>query len=173
MLEKTLRRVEPDFIYLGEAISDNQRPLISPDMFREFMIPAYERIIAVARGHGIENILVSTYGNTARLLPCMIEAGVNMLWVSEADDIPDMDYRALRRRYGTGLGLIGGIPLNILRSGSPDRMKGRLEEIILPLMQSGRYIPLAGGRVREEVAWPVYRQYREILAEVISSNPGS
>jgi hypothetical protein len=167
MLEKTLLDVDPDFLYLSEPISDNQGPLISPDMFEEFMIPVYREIIGVARAHGIEHFLVNTYGNTAKLLPAMIRAGVNILWVSEAAETPDMDYRALRRRHGPGLGLIGGIPLSLLRPDSEQGMSDRLREIVVPLLESGRYIPLAGGRVREEVSWPVYKRYRRTLADII------
>ena len=167
MLEMALEALDPEFVYLSEPISDNRGPLIAPAMFEEFMIPVYEKIISVARAHGCDRILVSTYGNTARLLPCMIEAGVTILWVSEAAEAPEIDYRTLRDRYGSKLGLIGGIPLSILRSGAPRDMEQRLREIVTPLLESGRYIPLAGGRVREDVPWPAYRRYREILAELI------
>ena len=167
MLETALDEVDPEFIFVSEPISDNKGPLISPGMFEDFMIPVYEKIISAARAHGCEQILVSTYGNTARLLPIMIEAGVTILWVSEAAEVPEIDYRSLRRRYGPELGLIGGIPLSILRSGEPENMERRLREIVTPLMASGRYIPLAGGRVREEVPWSVYKRYREILSDLI------
>ena len=165
MLEMTLSDVDPEFIYLSEPISDNKAPLISPARFAELMVPAYRSIISVARAHGCSNILVSTYGNSALLLPSMIAAGVNMLWISEAAETPDLDYRNLRQRYGPRLGLIGGIPLSILRSESPEPIRNRLREIVVPLMASGRYIPLAGGRIREEIPWAAYRCYREALNE--------
>jgi hypothetical protein len=168
MLDRALEDVDPEFIFISEPISNNDGPLISPAMFEEFMIPVYERIVSVARARGCENILVSTYGNTAQLLPCMIRAGVTILWVSEAAEVPETDYRGLRRQYGPGLGLIGGIPLSILRSETPEGMERRLREIVPPLMKSGRYLPLAGGRVREEIPWSVYRRYREILATLLS-----
>jgi hypothetical protein len=167
MLGMVLDAVDVEFIFLSEPISDNKGPLISPAMFEDFMIPVYERLISVARAHGCEQTLLSTYGNTARLLPAMIEAGVTILWISEAAEVPEIDYRSLRRRYGPELGLVGGIPLSILRSGEPENMERRLREIVTPLMESGRYIPLAGGRVREEVPWPVYKRYREILSDLI------
>lgn len=167
MLEITLRDVEPEFIYLSEPISDNRSPLISPTMFEEFAIPAYERIIAVARAHGCQHILVSTYGNTAKLFPSMIKAGVTMLWIAEAAEVPELDYRNLRQTYGSHLGLIGGIPLGLLRSESPEHLKDGISQIVIPLMQSGRYIPLAGGRLREDIPWEVYKCYRELLAQII------
>ncbi len=167
MLELTLQDIEPEFIYLSEPISNNDGPLISPGMFREFMLHVYRRIIATAKEHGCTNILVSTYGNTALLFPPMLDAGVTMLWISEAAEVPELDYRALRCLFGPSLGLIGGIPLSLLRTNSTENMKNRLAEIVTPLLRSGRYIPLAGGRVREETPWLTYKSYREALAELM------
>ncbi len=167
MLETALKDLDPEFIYLSEPISDNKGPLISPEMFQDLMIPVYEKLVSVARAHGCEQVLVNTYGNTTRLLPMMIEVGVTILWVSEAAEDPEIDYRSLRRRYGPELGLIGGIPLSILRSESSENMEPRLREIVEPLLETGRYIPLAGGRVREEVPWEVYGRYRRILSDLI------
>ena len=165
MLDMALRGIDPEFIYLSEPISDNKGPLISPAMFEEFVMPALARIIAVAREHRCEHFLASTYGNTSRLFPSMLEAGVTMLWISEAAEIPELDYRNLRHQFGPRLGMIDGIPLSILRSAASEPMKDRLREIVIPLMQSGRYIPLAGGRIREDIPWAVYQSYRECLAE--------
>jgi hypothetical protein len=167
MLELTLGDVEPDFIYLSEPIADNAGPLISPAMFEEFMIPVYRKIVAVARRHGCEHVLVSTYGNSAPLFPSLIAAGISILWISEAPDVPELDYRALRRRFPR-LGLVGGIPLSILREPSMERMEGQLEELVPPLLRAGRYVPLAAGRVREGVSWAAYRRYREVLAGMMS-----
>jgi hypothetical protein len=167
MLEMTLDEVNPEFIFLSEPISNNNGPLISPSMFEDFMIPVYERIVAVAREHGCERVLVSTYGNTARLFPAMIKAGVTMLWISEAAEVAELDYGNLRRQYGPQLGLIGGIPLSILRSESAEIIKDRLEETMIPLLRSGRYIPLASGRVRKEVPWTAYKYYREAMSQIM------
>lgn len=167
MLEKTMQDVNPEFIYLSEPISNNNGPLISPAMFEEFMIPVYERIVATARGLGCDNILLSTYGDTSLLFPILIDAGISMLWISEAAEVPELDYFQIRSEFGPDLGLIGGIPLSILRSESPDVIRNTLEEIVPPLLHSGRYVPLAGGRVREEIPWSAYACYRKVLAELV------
>ncbi len=167
MLEMTMQDVNPEFIYLSEPISNNDGPLISPAMFEEFMIPVYESIAATARGLGCDNILLSTYGDTSLLFPILIDAGISMLWISEATEAPELDYCRIRTEFGPDLGLIGGIPLSILRSESPDLIRNTLEKIVPPLLRSGRYVPLAGGRVREEIPWSAYECYREVLAELI------
>jgi len=170
MLEWSLQDIEPDFVYLSEPISDNGGPLIAPDAFEDLMLPVYRRIVAVARAHGCEHVLVSTYGNTTRLFPALLEAGVTMLWISEAPDIPELDYRVLRQRFGPAPGLIGGIPLSILRDGPIERIPARLHELVPPLLASGRYVPLAAGRVRAGVSWEAYRRYREVLAEMLDTD---
>jgi len=168
MLEMTMKDVDPEFIYLSEPISNNNGPLISPAMFEEFMIPVYERIVATVRGLGCENVLVSTYGDSSLLFPAMIRAGVSLLWIAEAADVPALDYRRIRSELGPMVGLIGGIPLSILRTGSPNLIGNTLEEIVPPLLKAGRFVPLAGGRVREEISWTAYKCYRETLAELIT-----
>jgi hypothetical protein len=165
MLEMTLRDIQPEFIYLSEPISDNKGPLISPAMYEEFAGPALTTIIAAAKACRCHHVLISTYGNSAPLFPLMIEAGVNMLWISEAAEVPELDYRRLRHRFGSILGLIGGIPLSLLRTGELERITAQLEEIVVPLLQGGRYIPLAGGRIREDIPWQIYRHYRERLQD--------
>jgi len=167
MLDMTLQDLVPEFIYLSEPISNNEGPLISPAMFQEFMIPVYRRLVGTARDHGCENILVSTYGNTTLLFPAMLDAGVTMLWISEAAEVPALAYRNVRRVLGPSVGLIGGIPLSLLRSDSTENMRDRLAAIVGPLLREGRYIPLAGGRVRDEIPWVVYKTYREALVELM------
>jgi hypothetical protein len=166
MLELALADLDPEIIYLSEPISDNNAPLISPQMFADLMIPIYERIVAVARAHGCTNVLVSTYGNSALLLPAMIAAGVSILWVSEADGVADVDYHRLRRRFPQ-LGLVGGIPLDLVRDAAGVPIEARLREWVSPLLTAGRYLPLAGGRVREEVTWPAYAAYRAALNRIV------
>ena len=67
--------------------------------------------------------------------------------------------------------MVGGIPLSLLRSGSGEEIREGLEGIVPPLLESGRYVPLAGGRVREEIGWPIYKYYREVLAGLLAK-PG-
>lgn len=176
MLDQTLREVDPEFIYLGEPISDNHGPLISPDAFRKLALSVYKEVIAVARKHrsgrpGAANLLVSTYGNTASLLPALLEVGVNILWASEIGELTGMDYGRLRSRYGPRLGLIGGIPMRLLTSGTEAEMEHEMRALVPPLLASGRYVPLASGRVREDTTWPRYARYREVLAELAAARP--
>jgi excisionase family DNA binding protein len=113
----------------------------------------------------IQDLAFAAYPDAAGLADKDVDALETLF--KEAAEVPEIEYRNLRRRYGAGLGLIGGIPLSILRAETADAMESRLREIVQPLLESGRYLPLAGGRVREEIPWAVYRRYRETLAGMI------
>jgi hypothetical protein len=80
-------------------------------------------------------------------------------------DASAMDYRDIRREFGRDLRLIGGIDLDALRRGR-EAIRGEILEKVPPLLESGGYVPLADGRVREDVRYEDYLYYRELLAEV-------
>jgi hypothetical protein len=78
-----------------------------------------------------------------------------------------MDYRSLRKQFGKDLRLIGGIDLDALRH-SKDRIYSELNEKLPPLLAEGGYVPLADGRVREDVPFENYLYYRELLQKLTS-----
>ena len=77
-----------------------------------------------------------------------------------------MDYRDLRREFGRDMRLIGGIDLNVLRYGKAV-IRREVEEKVPPLLADGGYIPLADGRVREDVPFENYAYYKKLLDEMI------
>jgi hypothetical protein len=78
-----------------------------------------------------------------------------------------MDYRDLRREFGRDLRLIGGIDLDALRHGK-QAIRREITEKVPPLLADGGYVPLADGRVREDVPFENYVYYRQLLQEVTS-----
>lgn len=80
-----------------------------------------------------------------------------------------MDYRALRKEYGRELRLIGGIDLDILRRDK-ESIRREIEEKVPPLLADGGYVPLADGRVREDIPFKNYLYYRRLLEDVISKS---
>ena len=77
-----------------------------------------------------------------------------------------MDYLDLRGEFGRGLRLIGGIDLDVLRQGK-DAICSELERVVPRLLADGGYIPLADGRVREDIPYENYVYYRSLLEEMV------
>jgi hypothetical protein len=164
LAERVLKRVDVDAFLFSEPIGGNDRPLISPRMYEEFVLSSYEPILAVARQYGVETIILRTYANARVLLPGILKAGFNCLWAYEVNT-EAMDYRDLRREYGRDLRLIGGIDLDALRHGK-EAIRREVEEKVPPLLAQGGFVPLADGRIREDVAFEDYVYYRRLLEKV-------
>jgi len=162
--ERVLRQVDVDAAVFSEPISDTHGPLISPRMYDDLVLRSYEPIFHVLRRFGVETFIFMTYANSRLLLPCALERGFNCLWAYEVNT-DAMDYRSLRREFGRDLRLIGGIDLDALRAGK-DAIHREVYEKVPPLLEQGGYIPLADGRIREDVPYANYLYYRALLDEV-------
>ena len=166
MADKILRKVRVEAALFSEPIAGNHGPLISPRMYTEFILPSFQALFQVLEKHGIKWLIVRTYANPRALLPVMVKAGFNCLWAVECPDMA-MDYRQIRVEFGRDLRLIGGIDLDILRHGK-DAIQREIMTKIPPLLESGGYIPLLDGRVREGISFENYLYYRQLLQSVSS-----
>jgi len=164
LTERVLQDIEVDAAIFSEPIGGNDRPLISPAMYDDIVLTSYEPILKVLKRYGVETIIFRTYANARILIPKILRRGFNCLWACEVN-IEAMDYRSLRREFGKNLRLIGGIDLDALRRGK-QAIHRELNEKIPPLLAEGGYIPLADGRVRDDVSFENYRYYRQRLLQL-------
>jgi uroporphyrinogen decarboxylase len=164
LAEKILAEVEVDAVIFSEPIGGNDRPLLSPKMYEEFVLASYEPVLDVLRRYRVETIILRTYANARLLIPSILKWGFNCLWACEVN-LETMDYRDLRREFGRDLRLIGGIDLDALRQDKA-AIRREVEEKVPPLLAGGGYVPLADGRVRPDVPLENYVYYRQLLAEV-------
>ena len=164
LAEKVLQQVDVDAAVFSEPIGENRGPLISPRMYEEFVLPNYEPLLDVLGRHGVENIIFRTFANARLLIPGILKWGFNCLWACEVY-LEDMDYSDLRREFGRDLRLIGGIDLDALRQDK-EAIRREVEEKLPPLLADGGYIPLADGRVRQDVPYENYVYYRRLLKKV-------
>lgn len=166
LLERALADVAPDFLVLGEPIASHHAPVISPAMARRFLAPCYRKLIGLGRRHGITLFAYDSYGQVGPLLEMAVEAGCNVLWLGQAGAV-GLDYRELRRRFGPGLGLMGGIDARILRAG-PEAIDRELRRVALPLLEQGRYLPMLDDRVRTTTSAAGFAAYRAALDRLLA-----
>jgi uroporphyrinogen decarboxylase len=164
--ERILNEANCDAAIFSEPLGGNDGPLISPKMYEEFVLKSYEPVLEVLHKHRVETIILRTYANSRMMIPSILEYGFNGLWACEVN-VETMDYRDLRREFGRDLRLIGGIDLDALRRGR-ESIREELEEKVPPLIADGGYVPLADGRVREDVPFSDYVYYRQLLKALIS-----
>ena len=70
-------------LYFWEDMAYKAGSLISPAMFRRFMLPRYRRVVDYARARGVPIILVDSDGNIEQLIPLWLEAGLDGVYPLE------------------------------------------------------------------------------------------
>jgi hypothetical protein len=161
LIERILNEVQVDAALFSEPIGGNHGPLISPKMYTSLVLKSYQPILNILKSSGINIIIYRTYANTRALLPSVVKSGFNCLWACECN--PEaMDYREIRQEFGKDLSLIGGIDSDSLRQTKDDIYRA-VVDVVPPLLESGGFIPLADGRVREDVPYENYLYYRKLL----------
>ena len=98
------------------------------------------------------------------LLPSLIDAGVNGLWISNIMSA-NMAYSKLRLEYGPDVALIGGIDATAL-SRDEAAVRCAVENMVPPLLESGHYLPCLNDRPRANTSFALYSLYRELLADI-------
>jgi len=168
LMERILDDLSVDAVIFSEPIGGNEGPLISPEMYESLVLSSYQPIISRLRQRGIGTIIFRTYANARIYVPSILKFGINCLWACETNTAA-MDYRQLRQEFGRDLRLIGGIDLDVLRSGK-EAIRREIMEKVPPLIADGGFVPLADGRVRADIRFENYYFYRKLLEEVTTQD---
>ena len=155
LLPRVLDEAPLTAVYFWEDMCYRNGPLISPDMFRRFMIPRYRRVTDFARRKGIDIFFVDSDGDVEELIPLWIEAGINGVYPLEV--AAGMDVAKLRREYGRDLLLAGGIDKRVLAQDRQaiDRELART----LPVAEKGGYIPHLDHGIPHDVPYENFAYY--------------
>jgi uroporphyrinogen decarboxylase len=160
------RDVEIDYFFIWEDMCYKGGPLISPALFREFLLPRYKRLTSALKDAGVKLIFVDSDGDFRKLIPLWIEGGVDITFPWESQF--GLDITESRRRYPQ-LGMIGGVDKHAFIHGRAGVDKA-LEHIPF-MLESGRYIPAVDHEVPHDVSWDTYRYYCERLREMVWNYP--
>lgn len=163
---RAVNEVDIDMVFMWEDMAYKAGPLISPRMFRRFMLEPYKRITSCFHEHGIELIFVDSDGNSEPLFPLWLEGGVTGQYPLERAS--DMDPLMLRRKYGQQMRLIGGIDKRAMAAGK-EAIDAELAHLV-PLFIEGGYIPWCDHLVPPDVPFQHYLYYVNRMKE-ISLNP--
>lgn len=168
LAERVLREVEVDAVIFNEPISSTHGPLISPSMYEDLVLSSYAPLLEVIKQHRIETIIYRTYANSRALLPVVFRTPINCLWSCECES-QAMDYRQLRDSFDNRIRLIGGIDADVLLQDH-EAIEREVKGKAIPLLAQGGFIPLADGRVRENVPFDNYVYYRHLLQEIAATS---
>jgi uroporphyrinogen decarboxylase len=162
-LRRAVKTVKVDAIGFGEDFAFKTGPLLSPDMFRRFILPRYAKAMKFAHGHGITLTWHDSDGDCRMLLPDMLAVGVNSSVPCEV--AANMDPVALRKQFGRDLRIGGGFDKRIVAKG-PEAVKCELERLA-PVIHEGGFIPGIDHSIPADVSWDNYRRYSDLITKAV------
>jgi len=159
ILEGLADLMEPELMTFGEDMSYNHGPMLSQEMFEEFMAPYYREVIPLIEAQNIVPI-VDSDGNVEACMPWFLDCGVKGILPLERQS--GVDVARLRRAHPE-LRMVGGFDKMTMTRGV-DAMRAEWERL-LPVMQQGGFIPSVDHQTPPGVSLAQYRHYLELLFE--------
>jgi hypothetical protein len=152
----------PQFMTIAEDMSYNHGPMMSKDLFDEFLAPYYKRLVPALRERGIK-VLVDSDGDVDPLIPWLKEVGVEGILPLER--MAGVDVGKIRREHPDWL-MIGAYDKMEMKKGEAAQ---RAEfERLLPTMKTGGFIPSVDHQTPPDVSFENYKIYLSLLEEYAS-----
>ena len=123
-----------EVLVLGDDAGHKQGPMISPGMWREFVLPYHRRIVEAAP----VPVIWHSDGNVKALLPMAVEAG--FAGFHGLEPAAGMDLAAIKAEFGQDLALIGNVDVQILCSGDLDAVRREVDRCLAQGAAGGGYM---------------------------------
>lgn len=155
LLRQLTAHVRVDAILIWEDMCYKSGPLISPEHFRQFLLPRYVEVIACARACGVQGVIVDTDGDCLKLIPLFLEAGADCLMPFEVQ--AGMDVVRIGTQFPE-LSIMGGIDKRALAA---DRraIEREVERVVPRFLDRGRFIPTLDHTVPTDVSLSNFEYY--------------
>ncbi len=153
-----------DVFFFGNDFGTQQGLLFSEAMWLDFFFESYRRIVAQAHDHGL-TVMTHSCGSIARLLPHLIEAGVDIVDPVQTS-AAEMEPQSLKHRYGDRLIFHGAIDTqHVLPRCRPDEVHEHTRRTIDVLGSEGGYIMAPCNNLQDDTpvenVLAMYRAARE------------
>jgi hypothetical protein len=163
VLEQLSRVCRPAFMTFGEDMSYNHGPMLSKDLFDEFLAPYYRQVIPMLRQMGTR-VLIDSDGDVTEMIPWLLGVGIEGVLPLERQAGVDA---ARLRRIAPRLLMIGHYDKMVMTRGEA-AMRAEFERL-LPVMRQGGFIPSVDHQTPPGVSLAEYRVYLGLLEEYTES----
>jgi len=159
VLERMFPVCVPTFVTIAEDMSYNHGPMLSPELFDEFIAPYYRELVPRLRERDII-VIVDTDGDVTRMVPWL--TGVGVQGVLPLERQAGVDGARIREAHPR-VCLVGHYDKMVMNRGEA-AMRAEFERL-MPLMKSGGFIPSVDHQTPPHITIEQYRLYRRLLDE--------
>ncbi len=166
LMDRALSEIpDIDHALIWEDMAMKTGSLISPKLFREFMMAPLKRVTKVLNDYGIQIIMLDSDGNVDELIPLWLEANVNLIFPLEV--AASCDPVAYREQFGQELRLLGGIDKRVLRDGCTKQdIEQEVMSKVPQLVKQGGFSPMVDHAVPPDVPFENFKYYVDLIHEV-------
>ena len=132
----------------------NTQPFLSPSDMRRYVFPWHAKIVEVAHKHNMPAILHSC-GNASQIMEDIIES-IKFNGKHSYEDVI-MPVEENYKRWGSRIGIIGGMDVDFLIKSSPEVIQKRCAEMLDMAEENGSYALGSGNSVPEYIPYEKYR----------------
>jgi uroporphyrinogen decarboxylase len=150
--EKIIRnaiKAGADIIVLSDDYASNNGPLMSPDVFREFILPMLKRVVDTVHEDG-GYVIKHSDGNIWSLLDMIVGTGIDGL--NPMEPVAGMDIGEVKQKYGDRVCLVGNIDCGwLLSKGSVEDVEFAVKECIRKASPGGGHIISSSNSIHSSV----------------------
>ncbi|MGA2546341.1 MAG: uroporphyrinogen decarboxylase family protein [Rectinemataceae bacterium] len=126
-----------DCVHLGDDWGSQRGPLVSPEMWREFIKPRLKKTCDAIKSRGLY-VSLHCCGNIEALMPDVVECGVDVFDPFQPEA---MDIWQLHRRYGDRMAFWGGLSVqSSFPFGTAKDIRDQGERLLREMGRKGGYI---------------------------------
>lgn len=151
--------LKADYMTIAEDMSYNHGPMISKQLYDEFVLPYYKRLVPEIKKHGTR-VLIDSDGDISSAVPWFVEGGIE--GVLPLEHQAGVDLAKIRREFPHFLMLGGFDKMAMLQS--KEAVDAEFDRL-LPIIRSGRYIPSMDHQTPPGTSMELYRHYVGKLRE--------
>ncbi len=161
LMERVFEVLTPDFMTFSEDMSYNNGPMISEQLFDEFMLPYYQKIVPLIKAKGTK-VFVDSDGDIKKALPWFERAGIEGILPLERQ--AGVDVAELRQSHPNFL-FIGHYDKMVMPKGEA-AMRAEFERL-LPVMKQGGFLPSVDHQTPPGVSLEQYKIYVRLFEEYV------
>ena len=136
-IDRVMQHVDVNLVMILEDMCYRSGMIVSPQMFREFMMPYYKALVAHVRTYpSVFGVWVDSDGDVTDLIPLLLECGIDGLSPFEVQ--AGMDIVEVRKEYSS-LVIRGGIDKREVAKGK-EATDRELERVLPTFVETGGYV---------------------------------
>lgn len=162
-LAENVRTIGGEFIVVGDDIADSNSTLISPELYREMVLPHFQRLIRNFKDLGFY-VIKHTDGNITEVIEDIVDTGIDCL--DPIDPLGGLDIGAIKDQYGSRICLKGNVDcVKTLVEKSEEEVIAETKDCILNASIGGGHIISSSNSIHAGINPENYKIFLDTVEE--------